>query len=80
MNICIIYKFDCQSMIPIIEAVKLRKALLNKTFKKRSSDRDTFSQTLNYSHILNQEKPKEIKQLLQVPKEIKQKVSTYLWI
>ncbi|VVC45023.1 Hypothetical protein CINCED_3A023091 [Cinara cedri] len=73
-----IYKFDCQSMIPINEAFKLREVLLTMPFKKRTCDLYSFSQSSDFYRISNKNKPIEVQQLLEVLVQIKQKISTYL--
>lgn len=65
-------------MIPINEAFKLRNALLTMSFKKRSCDLYSFSQSSDFYRISNKEKPIAVQQLLEILVEIKQKVSTYL--
>lgn len=73
-----IYKLDCKDLIPNSEAFKLRSALLAMKFKKKSCDLYSFSQSADFMKISNNQKPREVQQLLEVIREIKQKVATYL--
>uniref|UniRef100_A0A2H8TJ70 uS12 prolyl 3-hydroxylase n=1 Tax=Melanaphis sacchari TaxID=742174 RepID=A0A2H8TJ70_9HEMI len=73
-----VFKFDCRGIISTTEAFKLRDALLKMTFKKKSCDLYSFSQSSDFIRSPNLEKPKEVEQFLIFLKEIKQNIATYL--
>lgn len=73
-----VYKFDCKNVIQNADAFRLRTALLTMNFKKKSCDLYSFSQSPDFNRISNNQKPNEVIQFLEVLKEIKKNVATYL--
>lgn len=73
-----VFKFDCKDMISNSEAFKLRQALLTMTFKKKSCDLYSFSQSSDFIRSTNIKKPKEVEQFLIFLEKIKQNIATYL--
>jgi len=65
-------------MISNAEAFKLREALLTMTFKKKSCDLYSFSQSPDFIRSTRLKKPKEVEQFLALLKIIKQNIATYL--
>lgn len=65
-------------MISNAEAFKLREALLTMTFKKKSCDLYSFSQSSDFIRSTRLKKPKEVEQFLILLKFIKKKIATYL--
>lgn len=65
-------------MISNAEAFKLREALLTMTFKKKSCDLYSFSQSPDFIRSTRLKKPKEVEQFLVLLKQIKQNIATYL--
>ncbi|XP_029344824.1 uncharacterized protein LOC100575121 isoform X1 [Acyrthosiphon pisum] len=73
-----VFKLDCRNMISNAEAFKLREALLTMTFKKKSCDLYSFSQSSDFIRSTRLKKPKEVEQFLSLLKIIKNKIATYL--
>jgi len=65
-------------MISNSEAFKLRQALITMTFKKKSCDLYSFSQSSDFIRSTNIKKPKEVEQFLIFLEKIKQNIATYL--
>lgn len=65
-------------MISNAEAFKLREALLTMTFKKKSCDLYSFSQSPDFIRSTRLKKPKEVEQFLVLLKTIKQNIANYL--
>jgi len=65
-------------MISNADAFKLREALLTMTFKKKSCDLYSFSQSPDFIRSTRLKKPKEVEQFLILLKIIKNKIATYL--
>lgn len=73
-----VFKLDCRDMISNADAFKLREALLTMTFKKKSCDLYSFSQSPDFIRSTRLKKPKEVEQFLILLKIIKNKIATYL--
>lgn len=73
-----IYKFDCKAMIPNSEAFKLRKALLEMRFKKKTCDLYSFSQSGDFLKLPQPQRPVEVNQLLDVIRGVQRNVAIYL--
>lgn len=73
-----VYKLDCRDMISNAEAFKLREALLTMTFKKKSCDLYSFSQSPDFIRSTKLKKPKEVEQFLVLLETLKQNIATYL--
>lgn len=65
-------------MISNAQAFKLREALLTMTFKKKSCDLYSFSQSPDFMRSTKLKKPKEVEQFLILLKIIKNKIAKYL--
>ncbi|CAI6367906.1 unnamed protein product [Macrosiphum euphorbiae] len=73
-----VFKLDCREMISNAQAFKLREALLTMTFKKKSCDLYSFSQSPDFMRSTKLKKPKEVEQFLILLKIIKNKIAKYL--
>jgi len=73
-----LYQFDCSGIIQNSDAFELCTALLTMKFVKKTDDFYSFGQTSDLNSIPNNSKPKEVKQFMNVLKEIKRKIAAYL--